>query len=144
MADWRSKGFEKISSVVGTTKKVVGTTKDVIDTTKDIVGATRKRGQDLGDVARRAGQGISEKASKVSEILSNAVEEYTPEIVRDASGRVSERIDILTGNALLDMVQDMLFLQEQYNDVLAAKLEEALTRIEILEAALAQKKGDPE
>ncbi len=49
---------------------------------------------------------------------------------------VKEKLDSATGQKMYDLVQERLAVQDQYNDVLAAKLHEALQRIEVLEGVV--------
>ena len=52
------------------------------------------------------------------------------------TGTVSEGFDVVSGQAMYQAVQEHLAVQEQYNDVLANKLFEALERIKKLEEKL--------
>jgi neutral trehalase len=45
----------------------------------------------------------------------------------------SDNFDKVSGKRILELVEGRLFLQTQYNDILATKLEEALARIAELE-----------
>ncbi len=49
---------------------------------------------------------------------------------------VKEGLDSVSGQKMYDLVQERLAVQDQYNDVLAAKLHEALERIEALESII--------
>ncbi|MDD3021335.1 MAG: hypothetical protein PHX61_10245 [Alphaproteobacteria bacterium] len=49
---------------------------------------------------------------------------------------VKEGLDSVSGQKMYDLVQERLAVQDQYNDVLAAKLHEALERIETLEGII--------
>lgn len=61
------------------------------------------------------------------------------------AGAAGDQLDTVTGKKSLQIVEQRLELQARYNDVLAAKLQEALERIERLEAELARvNKGKPE
>jgi hypothetical protein len=53
---------------------------------------------------------------------------------------VKETLDSVSGQKMYDFVQERLSVQDQYNDVLASKLHEALQRIDALERALNAKK----
>ena len=50
-----------------------------------------------------------------------------------ASEKVGDVLDTVSGTKQLELVEERLALQTQYNNILAAKLEEALQRIEALE-----------
>lgn len=49
---------------------------------------------------------------------------------------VKEKLDSATGQKMYDLVKERLAVQDQYNDVLASKLHEALQRIEKLEGII--------
>jgi hypothetical protein len=51
----------------------------------------------------------------------------------------SDTFDRVTGKAILDMVTAFLEEQSRYNDLLATKLDEALKRLDALEAAIRRK-----
>lgn len=53
-----------------------------------------------------------------------------------AQKNVTEFLDTASGQKIFNEMQKHIALQEQYNDVLANKLAEALKRIEVLEAKL--------
>lgn len=53
---------------------------------------------------------------------------------------IGEGLDSISGQRMFDLVQERMAVQDQYNDVLASKLHEALQRIERLEEALNGKK----
>ena len=60
--------------------------------------------------------------------------------ISDTAGRVAEvtgdQLDILSGAKVLELVEERLAIQSQYNNILATKLEEALDRIKKLEEAI--------
>lgn len=62
-------------------------------------------------------KGISDKASEISS--------YT-----------TDQLDKVSGSKILELVEERLEMQDSFNDVLASKLEEALTRIKVLEEKL--------
>lgn len=49
---------------------------------------------------------------------------------------ISGKLDSMSGQRMYDLVQERLAVQDQYNDVLASKLHEALQRIEKLEGII--------
>ena len=53
--------------------------------------------------------------------------------LNEASNFTGETLDTLTGAKIMQLIQERMVIQEQYNDVLATKLEEALQRIGELE-----------
>lgn len=50
-----------------------------------------------------------------------------------AAGAVVDRLDQVTGKQLVELLEERLRMQDEYNDVLATKLAEALERIAVLE-----------
>ncbi|WP_417804666.1 hypothetical protein [Thalassospira lucentensis] len=89
----------------------------------------------------RATAGKTANELKVAERINQVrttVDTNTPEFVKSTAGKVGSSFDTVTGAKLLEEVRAMVVLQEKYNDVLATKLEEALQRIEILEATLSK------
>ena len=52
---------------------------------------------------------------------------------KTAASAVGDGMDVVSGKKVLELVEQRLELQSQYNDVLATKLEEALQRIDVLE-----------
>lgn len=61
--------------------------------------------------------------------------------VADAAAKgATSAMDHISAKKTYDLVEQRLGLQDQYNDVLAAKLHEALQRIEILEGLVNGKK----
>ncbi len=54
--------------------------------------------------------------------------------------KASDCLDSMSGQKIYDVVQERLAVQDQYNDVLASKLHEALQRIEALEVVVNGKK----
>jgi len=53
-----------------------------------------------------------------------------------AAGAVVDRLDQVTGKQLVELLEERLRMQDDYNDVLATKLAEALERIATLEEKL--------
>ncbi len=85
----------------------------------------------------------------VSSTLNNATngtkkfldEKGITETVSNVTGAVDDGLDALSGKKILDLVEEHLARQAKYNDILATKLEEALQRIEVLEARLEREKA---
>lgn len=78
-------------------------------------------------------------AEKSSQLASSAVDiagsvvKKTGETAKVTADYVGEGFDVASGKKILNLVEERLELQMQYNNVLAVKLEEALNRIEALE-----------
>lgn len=81
--------------------------------------------------------GAKEKVDSLASVASKKYEESGAKSTVDTvSGKVSESFDVVSGQAMFQAVQDRLTKQDQYNDVLANKLLEALERISQLEQKL--------
>ena len=79
---------------------------------------------------------VSKKTAPVASAIGGATEQAlgkAAESAKTAAGVVGEGMDVVSGKKLLELVEQRLELQAQYNDVLAMKLEEALQRIAALE-----------
>lgn len=77
-------------------------------------------------------QKLTEEYLAMGETVTEEVTRHGREIVNVAT----KQLDILSGKEVLAVVQARLDLQAKYNDVLATKLDEALNRIEALEARM--------
>jgi hypothetical protein len=55
---------------------------------------------------------------------------------RICCAKVVDRLDQVTGKQLVELLEERLRMQDDYNDVLATKLAEALERIAALEEKL--------
>jgi hypothetical protein len=62
-----------------------------------------------------------------------------PEFAGRVSQAAGEQLDTISGTKILALVEERLQLQDRYNDILAAKLQEALDRIDQLEKQLGRK-----
>ena len=67
---------------------------------------------------------------------SNFKESAVGKKVGEISSYTTEKLDQMAGSHILELVEERLETQKQYNDILATKLEEALQRIEALESKL--------
>ena len=113
------------------------------------------------DWASKAGKFVQQLSDKAVEVTSAAKEEFdkselktraataaqatkqfldekgvTEKVVK-VSDVIGDNLDTVAGVKQLQLVEERLELQAQYNDILAEKLEEALGRIEALEQQLA-------
>lgn len=114
--------------------------KSVHDTTKDGANTMSKTSlktmKSVGATTKNESQTITSAVSEYVKSIAKKANELTPDVVKSTAHRVSDSMDVISGVKLLETVQEMIELQEKYNDVLAGKLEEALLRIEVLEEAL--------
>lgn len=96
---------------------------DILKNAKEGFGFVKKTYADTG---------IDGHVNKAAGAVAQAVK---------AGGEViGEGLDLISGQRMFDLVQERMAVQDQYNDVLASKLHEALQRIECLEEALNGKK----
>jgi len=83
--------------------------------------------------------------TKVNETAARAKQLLEESGVKDKALLVTEKVsghlDTLSGQKLLELVEQRLTLQAQYNDILATKLEEALNRINELEKFIKLPRG---
>lgn len=56
--------------------------------------------------------------------------------IKDTTGAVVGKLDQVTGKRLVELLEEKLRIQDEYNDILATRLAEALERIAKLEARL--------
>ena len=85
-----------------------------------------------------AGSTLEEKVNDFGELLEAT---GIPQRLGDTKDTIGEKIDEVTGKRLLDLVEARLNKQDMYNDVLAARLAEALGRISQLEQGIQDLKG---
>jgi DNA-binding transcriptional ArsR family regulator len=97
-------------------------------------------------MASLAGAEFIEKHPKIKEhakILSDEastkyVESGAKKHVDTFKTKSGEKLDVVTGLAIYELLQERISLQDRYNDLLAAKLSEALERISELEKKLSK------
>ena len=80
---------------------------------------------------------IAKKADSGKEAVKNVLDDTgissTYDKVKDGT---SHQFDTISGKKILDIVEEQVALQSQYNDILATKLDEALKRIAKLEKTM--------
>lgn len=133
------RGIGKITGILdGAKEKTSGVTNRIIGGTSEILDGAKGVTSDVADKIIGGTTRITQECnfSERIESIRKRLDENTPEVVKDASRRVGDSFDVLTGVKLLEVVQEMLQAQEEYNDILATKLDEALTRIALLEAII--------
>lgn len=139
--DISEKVSQKTSALESKLRGNLGALRQHVDdnTSQLLKGGKERVAESVSDVSER----ISGKAASIAasagegiDSIYKTIDDNTPQVIKDTKNRVVESVDVLTGNKILQTVLDMVELQERYNDVLASKLEEALTRISILETSL--------
>ncbi len=82
---------------------------------------------------------VKKKIDKASKQAMQALEQTkVPHVAKKSYEAVDKTLDTFTGQKVLELVEERLTLQSRYNDILATKLDEALKRIEKLEAMLSK------
>ena len=77
------------------------------------------------------------RLSSAIEYLDNALEEHgIKDALSDTAEAVSDKLDQVTGKQLVELLEAKLRRQDEYNDILATRLSEALRRIAALEKRL--------
>ena len=77
---------------------------------------------------------IKEEINKHKELISEKYETTgTKDYVETTLTKTSDKLDIISGQKMYDLVKDKLALQDKYNDLLATKLVETLDKIKDLE-----------
>lgn len=137
---------DKLKNVTGAAVAKAGTIKNT----------TMKSGSDLATSAKESATEVSRKAADVVKAgtkqmadktahtltsVSNAAKSKADEIgisdkVSHGVSAARKTVDVFTGEKQLRLIEERLTLQMRYNDVLATKLDEALTRITELEARI--------
>lgn len=104
----------------------VGTATVVADTVKETYEASQFKSQ------------VNKQTETAKKILDDS---GVSDIVGSISETATDQFDTVTGVKILALVEKRLELQAKYNDILAVKLEEALTRIQELETRI-NKQGE--
>lgn len=82
---------------------------------------------------------LKEHAKKISEEVSTRfVESGAQRHIHTIKTKSGETLDVISGQAMYELVQERLSLQDRYNDLLATKLQEALERISELEKKISE------
>ena len=87
---------------------------------------------------------VSEKFASATERVRDAAPdamETVKDFASDASESVQDRLDEFSGDTVYRAVMDGMAKQDEYNDILATKLQEALDRIGKLEAEVRELKS---
>jgi hypothetical protein len=93
---------------------------------------------------QKAGERVQPLASRVAKTTGDAAAAVNKKYhdsgahdkVSKVTGKVSEKFDVVSGQAMYQAVQERLARQDEFNNVLANKLVEALERIQGLEQQL--------
>lgn len=77
------------------------------------------------------------KLESVVKTVDNELEQRgAKKALKDTTGAVVGKLDQVTGKKLVEMLEERLRVQDEYNDILATRLAEALERIAKLEARI--------
>ena len=108
------------------------------------VKETKNRASQLADDVRQKYEdsGLKAAVDKTSTEVQTIFDEAgVADKAKMVASTVDEHLDTLSGQRLLQLVEERLSLQAHYNDILATRLDEALSRIQILEAKLNSQKS---
>ena len=108
-----------------------------------IADQASEAGASAGQVAKGAYErsGLKSKVGAVSQGTKALLENSgVAETAAHFSRVAGEQFDTLSGAKLLQLLEERLAIQSKYNDILATKLQEALGRIQRLEAAISSLK----
>ena len=111
-----------MSRLRGTLKGLTDVAKNKVNKVVDSDGKAVTKARDLATDAQRKYEESGAKG-KVDSVQS----------------QISGKLDEISGQAIYQLVQDRLAEQDQFNDLLATKLQQALERISELEKRLADK-----
>ena len=93
----------------------------------------------LRETWSRVSEGIASWIERVRDTAPDAID-TVKDFASDTSESVSDRVDELSGDAAYREVVVWVHRQDEYNDILATKLQEALERISKLEAEVRELK----
>jgi hypothetical protein len=120
----------------------------ISDTTSDIAGRAVEIGtagvEMTTDTAKQIAQASVNAFSGIGltsaiEYLDDAIDQQAIKTaIADAAEAVGDKLDQVTGKQLVEMLEAKLRQQDEYNDILATRLAEALQRIAALEKRLGQ------
>ena len=121
--------------------------KDAGDKTSEILddAANLYKETDVKDKFNKGKDVVSDMmkdvGSKSGEIFDDTAKRYKESVVKEKLDAVTDattnQLDVISGQKMYDLVQKRVELQNELNDVLAYKLQEALERIEALEKEIA-------
>jgi len=123
----------------------------VAETTKNISYETfEKTSTKIGDISQkiidsRAGETAQEIMGRTVDEMQVVCDVYTESAPKKAADflidQATDKMDTISGVKILEEVRKRLSVQDEYNDILATRLAEALERIATLEKEIAQLKG---
>ena len=125
--DWKDHLSKKAQE---TQKQIQDAAEDAAETAKDKAGTARDKAEDASRFVTMQARKAYEK--NLDEKTRQAIEGQIERRVAQAIEKKEE----LSGEKMHQEVVEMVQKQQEYNDLLASKLEEALRRIEKLEERL--------
>lgn len=112
--------------------------------TSSVSEALVSKATELSEVASAKATGAIDtgKQAYAGSLLESAVNYLDGELdqrgvkkaIKDTGGAVVDRLDQVTGKQLVELLEAKLRVQDEYNDILATRLAEALERIAQLES----------
>jgi len=134
---WES-ATESLSSAAAA---ISDTTSEMAEKAAEIGAAgveiTTDTAKQIAQVSVNAFSGIG--LASAIEYLDDAIDQQAIKTaITDAAEAVGDKLDQVTGKQLLEMLEAKLRRQDEYNDILATRLAEAIQRITALEKRLGQ------
>jgi len=128
-------------SLSGAAAAISETTSDIAERAIEIgaagVEVTTDTAKQIAQVSVNAFSGIG--LSSAIEYLDDAIDQQAIKTaITDAADAVGDKLDQVTGKQLVEMLEAKLRRQDEYNDILATRLAEAIQRITALEKRLGQ------
>jgi hypothetical protein len=100
---------------------------------KQTIGAASEATRGALEASKQAYTG-SKLQSAVKYVDGELDQRGAKKALKDTTGAVVGKLDQVTGKRLVEMLEERLRIQDEYNDILATRLAEALDRIAKLEA----------
>ena len=116
---------------------------DAAEAISDAGAAIADKAADIGtagiEMTAGTAKHIAQASSAAFEYLDDAVDHHAiKDAIVDAAEAVGDRLDQVTGKKLVELLEAKLRRQDEYNDILATRLAEALQRIAAIEKRLSK------
>jgi hypothetical protein len=132
--------LERAAGVLADAAEVLGDLGETVsEKAGDIASGGAAIAGDAASAAIAAGKGVYARSgldAAVDYIGDGLEQKGVFDAIESATEAVGDKFGQITGKRLVEMLEEKLRLQDQYNDVLATRLAEALERIATLEARL--------
>ena len=132
--------LQRAAGVLADAADVLGDLGETVsDRVSDLASGGAALASDAAGAAIEAGKGVYTRSgldAAVDYIGDGLEQKGVFDAIESATDAVGDRLGQVTGRRLVEMLEEKLRLQDQYNDVLATRVAEALERIAQLEARL--------